>query len=166
MPILRGAGLPAATLATALAMAVLSGGCTGPEKEAPMPAEHTPSSAPAGGNDRPPASGTAESPTPPAGTDPALSPTTLPTMGPPTAPPKRPTDPYRANVLAGRITRGGDGPCYGLTTDDGREYALHGAGMGTFATGTWVRVTIGPPAPDVDCGTGIPATIVKISPVG
>ncbi|QGN45823.1 hypothetical protein ACN26Y_05710 [Micromonospora sp. WMMD558] len=158
---MSGAGLPAAALATALAVAVLSSGCTGPEKEAPMPAEHTP--APAGGSDSPPPSASAGSP---ARTGPALSSTTLPTMGPPTAPPKRPTDPYRANVLAGRITRGGDGPCYGLTTDDGREYALHGAGVGTFATGTWVRVTIGPATPGVDCGAGIPATIVKISPVG
>ncbi|MEW2383797.1 hypothetical protein AB0873_17160 [Micromonospora sp. NPDC047707] len=160
---MSGAGLPAAALATALAVAVLSSGCTGPEKEAPMPAEHTPSPAPAGGSDSPPPSAGAGSP---ARTGPALSSTTLPTMAPPTAPPKRPTDPYRANVLAGRITRGGDGPCYGLTTDDGREYALQGASVGTFATGTWVRVTIGPATPGVDCGAGIPATIVKISPVG
>ncbi|MGN9774702.1 hypothetical protein ACTMS0_02795 [Micromonospora sp. H33] len=145
MPVVSRAGLPAASLATALAVVGLSVGCTGAGKEAPMPAEQTPSSA---------------------RSDPSLSPTTPPTMGRPTAPPKLPTDPYRANVLVGRITRGGDGPCYGLTTDDGREYALHGAGMGTFVTGTWVRVTIGPSAPGVDCGTGVPATIVKISPVG
>ncbi|MBM0278939.1 hypothetical protein [Micromonospora tarensis] len=102
---------------------------------------------------------------PPAGR-PSRSRVPLPTLGPPTGPPRRPTDAHRANALAGRITRGGDGPCYGLLTDDGREYALHGAGKGTFTVGTTVRVTIGPADPAVDCGPGTPATIVDISPVG
>ncbi|PZG01329.1 hypothetical protein C1I99_07740 [Micromonospora deserti] len=107
------------------------------------------------------------SPSAPAGrTRPPLSATTPPTIGAPSGPPSQPTDLRKAGVLAGRITRGCAGPCYGLVTDDGREYALHGPGMGTFATGSWVRVSVGPADPAVDCGPGTPASIVRISPVG
>ncbi|WP_216592728.1 hypothetical protein [Verrucosispora sioxanthis] len=72
----------------------------------------------------------------------------------------------KANVLAGRLSRGGSGPCYTLVTDDGREYAMHGTDKGTFATGAWVRVTTAPAADGVDCGPGIPVSILKMSPVG
>ncbi|WP_165945864.1 hypothetical protein, partial [Micromonospora sp. KC606] len=90
---------------------------------------------------------------------------------PPTLPripsiPRKPTDSRRTDVLAGRITLGGSGPCYGLVTDDGRQYALHGPGLGTFGTGTTVLVTIAPAQPGTDCGPGTAARIVKISPVG
>ncbi|GIJ75966.1 hypothetical protein SAMN05443287_106222 [Micromonospora phaseoli] len=110
-----------------------------------------------------------QSPTgqPPDGrTNETLSPTEPPLIGTPTAPPSQPTELRKSNVLAGRLSRGGDGPCYTLVTDDGREYALHGADHGTFATGSWVRVTTGPATADVDCGPGIPVSILKISPVG
>ncbi|TCB92792.1 hypothetical protein E0H26_23365 [Micromonospora zingiberis] len=101
---------------------------------------------------------------PPAGRTP-LSPTDPPLIGRPTAPPSQPTELRRANVLAGRLSHGGSGPCYTLVTDDGREYALHGVDMGTFATGTWVRVTTGPATTGVDCGPGIRASILTISAV-
>ncbi|RIV36167.1 hypothetical protein [Micromonospora radicis] len=122
------------------------------------------------------ASGTAADPTrtaagdaadgqPPDGRGP-FPPTGPPLVGSPTAPPSQPTELRRANVLAGRLSHGGDGPCYTLVTDDGREYALYGTGQGSFATGTWVRVTTGPATPGVDCGPGLPVTAVKLSPVG
>ncbi|WP_433530940.1 hypothetical protein ACQPYA_02045 [Micromonospora sp. CA-263727] len=95
-----------------------------------------------------------------------VPPATPPLIGAPTAPPSQPTELRRTNVLAGRLSRGGNGPCYTLVTDDGREYALHGTGLGTFVTGTWVRVTTGPPVAEMDCGPGIPASIRKMSPVG
>ncbi|WP_446212335.1 hypothetical protein [Micromonospora sp. IBSANI012] len=129
--------------------------------------------------DTPPASGAAASPPPtrpavaPSGTPvpPAdrptpLSATDLPTLGPATGLPKKPTDDRPTNVVAGRINRGGSGPCYGLVTDDGRQYALHGPGMGSFVVGTTVLVTIGPADPAHDCGPGDAASIVRISPVG
>ncbi|MEV1108050.1 hypothetical protein [Micromonospora sp. NPDC049751] len=131
-----------------------------------MSAEQTASGTPA--TSPPPASvaPTESGPTPsaPAGR-PSRSRVPLPTLRPPTGPPRRPTDARRANALAGRINRGGDGPCYGLVTDDGQQYALHGIDKGTFTVGTTVRVTIGPADPAADCGPGIPATIVDISPV-
>ncbi|WP_204001869.1 DUF5818 domain-containing protein [Micromonospora lutea] len=103
---------------------------------------------------------------PPAGrTGGTLSPTEPPLIGTPTAPPSHPTELRKANVLAGRLSRGGSGPCYTLVTDDGREYALHGTGKGTFATGTWVRVTTAPATAEVDCGPGVPVSILKMSPV-
>ncbi|MEH0822561.1 MULTISPECIES: hypothetical protein [unclassified Micromonospora] len=109
------------------------------------------------------ASGT---PVPPADRPTPLSATELPTLPPPTGLPKKPTDNRPTNVVAGRINRGGPGPCYGLVTDDGRQYALHGPGMGSFAAGTTVRVTIAPADPAHDCGPGDAARIVKIDPVG
>ncbi|MEG3637589.1 hypothetical protein [Micromonospora palythoicola] len=94
------------------------------------------------------------------------SPTEPPLIGKPTAPPSHPTELRKANVLAGRLSRGGNGPCYTLVTDDGREYAMYGTDKGTFATGTWVRVTTAPATAEVDCGPGIPVSILKMSQVG
>lgn len=101
----------------------------------------------------------------------------LPSL-PPARPPRKPTDNQPTDRLAGRVTRGGTGPCYGVTTDDGREYALHGPAVGPLRTGGYVRLRIaamptdgsGPPtadggSPGVDCGSGIPARIVSVEPV-
>ncbi|MGS2613758.1 hypothetical protein ACVCAH_04385 [Micromonospora sp. LZ34] len=148
-----------ASLAAALALT----GCAGFQEEANVPTEPTPSASGSGPEPTSPTGPTAAAPS--GRGEPPLSSTRPPTMGPPTAPPSEPTDLRKANIVAGRITRGGAGPCYGLVTDDGREYALHGVGKGTFATGSWVRVTIGPADPTADCGPGTPASIVTISPV-
>ncbi|MCM0675870.1 hypothetical protein NCC78_14400 [Micromonospora phytophila] len=161
--------LPAARTALStvgLALVLALAGCADPEKGATVPADSTPSATPPAGSTGP-ARPTDASPTPTADrTGPPLSATRPPTMGPPTVGPDKPSDLRRANVLTGRITRGGSGPCYGLVTDDGREYALHGVDKGTFVTGTWVKVTTGPADAATDCGPGTPAGIVKISPVG
>jgi hypothetical protein len=161
--------LTSAGLAALLALTGCAGTRNGGDA---VPAEQTPSGIPS--NTTPPAAApTGAAPTGPADPTPSSpsgrpsrSQTPLPTLGPPTGPPPNPTDARKANVLAGRITRGGDGPCYGLVTDDGRQYALHGPGKGTFAVGTTVRVTVGPADPAADCGPGTAATIVDISPVG
>ncbi|MFC4020995.1 hypothetical protein ACFOW4_24045 [Micromonospora sp. GCM10011542] len=156
---LTGAGL-AALLALAGCAGARDGGDAVSAEPTPSgtPSDPAPSAAVA------PTGPTDPTPSSPAGR-PARSRTPLPTLGPPTGPPRNPTDARKANVLAGRITRGGDGPCYGLVTDDGRQYALHGPGKGAFADGTTVRVTIGPADPKVDCGAGTPATIVTIDAV-
>ncbi|MGN9802879.1 hypothetical protein [Micromonospora sp. L32] len=114
----------------------------------------------------PPATAPSGPPVPSAGRPTPLSAIEPPTLPRPPGPPKKPTDNRVTDVLAGRITRGGSGPCYGLVTDDGREYALHGSGMGVFGTGTTVLVTIAPGDPAHDCGPGTRASIVKISRVG
>ncbi|MCF0097285.1 hypothetical protein B0E54_06160 [Micromonospora sp. MH99] len=144
-------------------------GCAGVRNEGDgVSTEQTPSDAPSTGapsSAAAPTGPTDPTPSSPSGR-PSRSRVPLPTLRPPTGPPREPTDARKANVLAGRINRGGDGPCYGLVTDDGRQYALHGTGKGTFAVGTTVRVTIGPADPTADCGPGTPASIVDISPVG
>jgi hypothetical protein len=125
----------------------------------------TPSStAPSGGPVSPALPG---SPVAPSGRpgDPPLSSTVLPTMRPPTRPPDEPTDRIRPHVIGGHLTRGGSGPCYGLVTDDGVEYALYGRDAGTLAKGARVLVTIAPLQLRIDCGSGRPASIVKITEI-
>ncbi|MDG4795345.1 DUF5818 domain-containing protein [Micromonospora sp. WMMD1082] len=168
MPTTLRARVPTACLAALLVLA----GCGDPNGGT-VTAEQSPTGAgspPAEENAGPGPTGDATGGTtgqPPDGrTGATRSPTEPPLIGTPTAPPSQPTELRRANVLAGRLSHGGSGPCYTLVTDDGREYALHGTGKGTFATGTWVRVTTGPAPDGVDCGPGIPRSILKISPVG
>ncbi len=165
----RPTGVRRATRTTVAGLAAVLGlaGCAGPQEESAVPTQPTPPTSPADPGLASTADTPSTGPTPAAPSGrPSRATTDLPTMGPPTAPPSQPTDLRKANIVAGRITRGGAGPCYGLVTDDGREYALHGVGKGNFATGSWVRVTIGPADPAADCGPGTPASIVTISPVG
>ncbi len=93
-----------------------------------------------------------------------------PTSSPPTSSPPMsttpPSDPQPQGVVAGRVVRGGSGPCYGVETDDGRLYAVHSPSAGELAAGTTVLVKIGPTAPDVDCGDGEPVTGLHIDVVG
>ncbi|MEH0931122.1 hypothetical protein [Micromonospora sp. CPCC 205558] len=159
-----------ATLTSAgLALTLALTGCAADTRNGDsVSAEQDPSATPA---DEPSPSATPTPPTAaPADSSPTGRPTRsrtpLPTLGPPTGPPREPSDLRKKHLVAGRINRGGDGPCYGLITDDGQQYALHGAGLGTFGVGVVVRVTLGPADPAVDCGPGIPASIVKMSTVG
>ncbi|MBX7269462.1 hypothetical protein KIF24_27920 [Micromonospora sp. Llam7] len=157
---------PAACLAALLALtgcADRNGGSVTPEPSPPGAPDGRPADTADTG--RGPADTAAGQP-PVGRTGGTLSPTEPPLIGIPTAPPSRPTELRKTNVLAGRLSHGGSGPCYTLVTDDGREHALYGVGKGTFATGAWVRVTTAPAVPDVDCGSGIPASILKISLVG
>jgi hypothetical protein len=77
-----------------------------------------------------------------------------------------PSDPQPVDVVAGRVVRGGSGPCYGVETDDGRLYAVYGTDAGELAVGTTVRVKIGPPTAGVDCGEGEPVTALGVELVG
>ena len=56
--------------------------------------------------------------------------------------------------MTGTITRVGDGPCYGMTTDAGRELALYTRADVEFAEGDAVRVRVTAAAFNVDCGSG------------
>ncbi|MGC4877556.1 hypothetical protein ACLQ26_15040 [Micromonospora sp. DT43] len=157
---LTGAGLAALLALT---------GCTGTRIEGdPVPTEQTPSGTPSIGT--PSSAATPSSRTDPTGSSPSDRPSRsqipLPTLRPPTGPPRNPTDARKAIVLAGRISRGGDGPCYGLVSEEGRQYALYGPGMGSFAVGTTVRLTVDTAVPDIDCGSGTPVRIVSIRAVG
>jgi hypothetical protein len=90
-----------------------------------------------------------------------------PTSSPPSAPPTSPSDPRpRKDVLVGRIVRGGTGPCYGLETDEGKQYALYNADGMSLPVGTTVRVETAPLRLKIDCGPGEHLSAVKIDRVG
>lgn len=69
-------------------------------------------------------------------------------------------------MVAGRIVRGGSGPCYGLETDDGTQHALYSADGLTLEEGAVVRVRIEPLLIRIYCGPGHHVKIVKVAPVG
>ena len=119
---------------------------------------------------KPAAAGTPAS-SPPAMTTPTTvatnsSPQPEPNLPVPSGAPSVPTDPYPLNLVAGRISQVGSGPCYTVVNDDGIVFALVGGTGPTLAAGTWVRVTFGPaPAGPPSC-PGKPVTIVKIEVIG
>ncbi|MDQ7908377.1 hypothetical protein RB614_28005 [Phytohabitans sp. ZYX-F-186] len=99
--------------------------------------------------------------------EPPLSSTSPPTVRPPTAPPASPSDPRPPkNVLVGRVTRGGSGPCYGMETDDGKQYALYSDAGTSLEVGTTIRVEAAPLLLKIDCGPGEPRSAVRIERVG
>ncbi len=59
-------------------------------------------------------------------------------------PPSTPSDPQPVDLVAGRVVRGGAGPCYGVKTDDGKLYAVHSTSAGELEVGTTVLVKLGP----------------------
>ena len=81
-------------------------------------------------------------------------------------PPSTPSDPQPHDRVAGRVVRGGAGPCYGVETDDGKLYAVHSTSAGELAVGTTVLVKLGSTVPDVDCGPGEPVSALRIDVVG
>jgi hypothetical protein len=66
------------------------------------------------------------------------------------------------DLLVGRITRGGTGPCYGMETDEGVVYALFGGNGVALAEGDTVMVWFEQLRVLVDCGPGRPVSIVKL----
>jgi hypothetical protein len=114
----------------------------------------------------PPASADAATPTPPAATGGAAGnpqPPSIPQQ--PGKPPKEPTDPM-PDLLAGRITRGGTGPCYAMETDEGVTYALFWGKGVTLNVGDTVVVQYEQMRVLVDCGPGTPVSVVKLEIVG
>jgi hypothetical protein len=99
--------------------------------------------------------------------EPPLSSSPPPSMTPPTAPPQSPSDPRPAkDTLVGRVIRGGSGPCYGLETDEGKQYALYNASGISLEVGTTIKVQTAPLRLKIDCGPGEPLSAVKIDRVG
>ena len=77
-------------------------------------------------------------------------------------PPKTPTDLVPVNVILGRVTRGGSGPCYGVVDDDGIEYAVFSTAGVALAEGATVRIRYWPLKRAIDCGAGRPVHASKI----
>ncbi|GAA3937138.1 hypothetical protein Aau02nite_79130 [Amorphoplanes auranticolor] len=108
-----------------------------------------------------------------AGSDPASAPprsevtvSALPTLTPPTGPPSEPTDDFKpTEIVVGTVNRGGDGPCYGLVTDDGVQYALYEAKGRTLTRGIRIEVDATPSRLRIDCGTGTLVEVKALTPV-
>jgi hypothetical protein len=103
---------------------------------------------------------------PESGATPPLSSTDLPTMRPPAKPPKTPTDLVPHDVVAGRVTRGGSGPCYGLITDDDTEYALHSTAGIRLVEGTYVRIRFASLTSSASCGPGRQVALLEATVLG
>lgn len=97
---------------------------------------------------------------------PPLSSVPPPAISPPTGPPTTPSDPRPTDWIAGRITRGGSGPCYGLETDEGIQYAMYGTDGITLETGAVVRARVEPLQLFINCGDGQHVRMLKVEIVG
>ncbi len=81
-------------------------------------------------------------------------------------PPRYPTDDIKnTTVVVGVVTRGGLGPCFGVQTDDGVEYALHSGLHLTLTRGQYVRLQTSESTVRVDCGSGRFREISAVEPV-
>jgi hypothetical protein len=96
--------------------------------------------------------------TTPATGSPTVKPPTgkpLPTITLTDKPPKEPTDQQPSTGwVAGMVTRGGKGPCYGLIADDGQRYALYSTAGIELTQGSRVKVKLETTALRIYCGTG------------
>jgi hypothetical protein len=104
----------------------------------------------------PPAEGSsAAAPTEAGSVPPDLSSTVPPELTPPSGPPQGPTDLVKkAGWIAGAVTRGGSGPCFGMVTDEGVEYAMHSTEPRTLTKGSRILVRVVPSRLRIDCGPG------------
>jgi hypothetical protein len=93
-------------------------------------------------------------------------PSALPTLSAPAAPPSEPTDDTKATtIIVGTVNRGGSGPCYGLVTDDGVQYALYEAKGRALTTGTRISVDAVPSRLRIDCGPGTLVEVMALKPL-
>jgi hypothetical protein len=141
------------SLASLALIAALTG-CAG-NSTSPSAAPASPGS-PGASSPVPPAS----SPVPPTSSSPDISPTNNGS-----APPKKPTDENSPGWITGTVTRGGSGPCYGMITDDGVEYALYDAAGTTLERNDRVRVRATEGRLKINCGAGKLVEVLELQPV-
>ncbi|GLH94732.1 hypothetical protein [Phytohabitans aurantiacus] len=88
-----------------------------------------------------------------------------PTSSAPSKPPATPSDQRPKDIVVGRVTRGGEGPCYGMVTDDGREYALYSTAGTKLAEGNTVKIRFEPLRLKIYCGPGEHISALEITVV-
>jgi hypothetical protein len=95
------------------------------------------------------------------------APVTAPSPSAISRPPSEPTDRIRdtAGWVVGTVTAGGSGPCYGLVTDDGKQYALHSAAGTTLTKGARMRVRTEPAKARISCGAGKSVEMLTAEPL-
>jgi hypothetical protein len=104
---------------------------------------------------------------PAASATPTATPPTTPPSTSPSRPPNTPTDTVVApGWVVGTATAASTGPCYGLVTDDGTEYALHSSAGFAVRKGERIRVRIDRLALKIYCGPGAPAAVKEHETIG
>lgn len=101
----------------------------------------------------------------PAGPPPTGEP--LPTITLTDKPPKEPTDKQPSTGwVAGMVTRGGKGPCYGLIADDGQRYALYSSTGLELVQGSRVKVKLETTGLRIYCGPGALMAMTEAEKIG
>jgi len=151
-------------LLAGVGLVAAAAGCGGASDEAtktPSPSASTSSSGSATPTPGTPTPGTSGTSTPPANS------TTPPPTGPtPTGPPNKPTDTVAPGWVVGTVMAASGGPCYGLVTDDGKEYALHSSDGFTVRKGERYRVRVARLALKIYCGPGTHASVQEHEKIG
>ncbi|GAB2613511.1 hypothetical protein Aab01nite_69740 [Paractinoplanes abujensis] len=87
----------------------------------------------------------------------------------PLPPPSRPAgvaapdlSALRVGSITATVTKGGSGPCYGLTSEDGVAWSVYSKKPVPIAKGDRVQARITPGKTPVDCGSGKPATLDRV----
>ena len=97
----------------------------------------------------------------PSAAPPAAPPSSAAPAADPARPPQgandKPADPA---WVVGTVTTGGTGPCYSLTTDDGKQYALHSTRGTSLVQGSRMRIRTERARVRISCG---PGTLVEMT---
>ncbi|MEU4694538.1 hypothetical protein [Actinoplanes sp. NPDC023714] len=101
------------------------------------------------------------------------SPGFSPSFAPPTTPgaepseiPREPGDkPPVTGWVTGSVTRGGQGPCYGFTADDGTKYALYNADGLDLPQGARMKVQLETTLIRIYCGPGHLMAMTAAEPI-
>ena len=142
---------------------LLLGGCSGDsDDEAAGPAAATTAPVTTAGS----APASAGALPPPEASEAAQSPRQLPpgvteSQSPPPGI-KPPNLQVRVGWITGKVTRGGSGPCYGITADNGQAYAVYSAKPAPLEQGARVKARLTPGRTPKNCGSGTPATLVRL----
>lgn len=94
---------------------------------------------------------------------PGSAPAATPQAG---APESGSSAPVPAGWIAGSVTKGGAGPCFGLKSDDGVQYAMHSTEARTLKPGDRVRVQVTPSRLRISCGDGTQVQLQALEALG
>ncbi|MBB2945066.1 hypothetical protein FB565_004799 [Actinoplanes lutulentus] len=84
----------------------------------------------------------------------------------PSEPVREPGDnPPVTGWVSGSVTRGGQGPCYGFTADDGTRYALYNADGKELTQGDRVKVQLETTLIRIYCGPGNLMAMTDAEPI-
>lgn len=132
-------------------------GCASTRTDTAAPVPGTSATTSAASSSEPAAASSAE---------PAAAPSSAPAPGTSNRPPQHPTDAIKdTDRVVGTVIRGGSGPCYGLVTDDGVEYALHSNSGTRLTKGVRVDAKIKPSHLRIDCGSGQLVEMTSVVPL-